>query len=119
MSDDDNIKDPEALPRVDCSGRGYHWHADTRALDYYFEVEGAATDEDGNPCSAGARLRLEECGKVPTAERCEEQVAAVEKSGLYGLPARGITKAEYDAEYSDESNSQNTNVARESGDQTT
>lgn len=81
------------------SNRGWHWNPESRNLTFYFELDGAAEDSDGNPTKAGAKIEMADCKAEPDEERYDQFVRNIEREGLHGFPATGITRDEFEARY--------------------
>lgn len=70
----------------------WEWNGEERSAIVYFEVEGAGVDKEGNSCSAGATIKLEDCMVKPSDEEVEKQLKNIEEKGLMNLPAKAVTK---------------------------
>lgn len=93
----------EEIQETPQSGEGLGWgyDHDTRTAEYFFELEGAATDEDGNDAPAGVRIRLNQCANYISPAARAEYVSGIEADGLHGFPAKAITREHYETEYAD------------------
>jgi len=61
--------------------QGWLWDKDNQELVLFFEVEGLGEDEFGNPCEAGAAIKLGGIDQ-PSPEKCEEMIRKIEADGL-------------------------------------
>lgn len=77
------------------SGTGWVWDEVNRSSYFYFELEDAAVKPDGSKGPAGYKMALHQCETKISVKEREDFVAFIERGGVSGHKAKGISPKEY------------------------